>query len=373
MRGEQQGLSRRLGALEQRSRREVSDPLFPEAPSRGLADRGGGAPPRPPGLGGPAAAAAGPPFVGPLLGSANGAKAANAMVGALVGEPPGARRDRRFPEGPPRMGRSSHTLGDLLNLQGAGDVNTESVLLATLEALASLREGGRGRRRAAGGEEDPWMTCCGELTAGSSEGLRGLGSKGAAAVMRLNRAIEKEPEKWSRHVDEAAERSLGSDVSGLPWSMQEYGRQKLWSVVRNQAGLERMWSLFAHLHVLHRRRQHGLLGARLGQFLKAVEATAGILDSRPRSGGAGGLVHPAEFAAVVAFGRELRSMEDSLRAAPSSGARGHYGGGAAAASSDATRGGGSGSQSGGPKGGGNAGGAGGQLAGGEPGAQGKRP
>lgn len=140
----------------------------------------------------------------------------------------------------------------------------------------------------------------------------------------------------------------------------EYGRQKLWSVVRNQPDLERTWSLLSHLHELHRRGQHELLGARFGQFFKAVEAAAhaggrwdiawtyaGIPDPRPWPGGAGGLVHPAEFAAAAALGPELRSLEDSLRAASGSESRGHSGGGAAASSADppARRGGRGGSKS----------------------------
>lgn len=123
--------------------------------------------------------------------------------------------------------------GDLLNLQG-GEVSTEGVLLATLETLADLRDAGGGRRRGdAGGDTFDDLLWGEDGDSSTGDVLRDLGSKGSAAMMRLNRAIEREPERWSRHMDEAAARCLGCDVSGVPWSMQEYGRQQVWSIVRN--------------------------------------------------------------------------------------------------------------------------------------------
>ena len=155
--------------------------------------------------------------------------------------------------------------------------------------------------------------------------MRINGAKGAASLLALNRAIEREPQKWSPHVDAAAFSELGCDVAGMPWSMTLYGRQRI--RFRRLEDHERFGEMLASLHALHRSQQYDLLVARIGQFLKATRQSVnangpwrlawlitGLPDPRPRAGQAArGLARPAEFAASVACLRETEALESALK------------------------------------------------------------
>ena len=81
-------------------------------------------------------------------------------------------------------------------------------------------------------------------------------------MLALDRAIEREPLKWSAHVDTQAFTDLGCDATGMPWSMALCGRQRI-SFGRLESH-ERFWEMLSALHALHRSQQYDLLGARIG-------------------------------------------------------------------------------------------------------------
>ena len=87
--------------------------------------------------------------------------------------------------------------------------------------------------------------------------------------------------------------------------------------------------MIAALHSLSRAKNHKLLDARLGQYLKAIEQSVlargswqmawlltGLPEPRPQGHVNQGLAHPAEFAAGVAFMRETRVLEEAVRGRP---------------------------------------------------------
>ena len=95
-----------------------------------------------------------------------------------------------------------------------------------------------------------------------------------------------------------------------------------------------MWAMMASLHALHRSGQHDLVGAKVSQFLKAIELSArsggswkfawlltDLPEPRPRHGGVSeSLAHPAEFAASAAFLREQATLEAAAKRGGSSAA-----------------------------------------------------
>ena len=226
------------------------------------------------------------------------------------------------------MRQSDHELAG--NARTAGPLSTENVLLSVMEVVADLRREGRGPRAAGSGAETLddilfGLEASGEF--GGADGmdglLRGQGARGAGNLLRLSRAIEREPERWSEWFDLAVARRLGCDVTGMPWSLQEYGRQQI--RVGQLDTHEYMWTMICTLHSLHRSNQVALLGAKLGQYAKAIEASVrakgrweyawlftGEEDPRAKGAGRRGLTHPAEFAAAVAYTKEVRALEEYL-------------------------------------------------------------
>ena len=109
---------------------------------------------------------------------------------------------------------------------------------------------------------------------------------GAGNLLRLSRAIERDPDRWCQWFDSHVARKLNCHVTGLPWSLELYGQQKV-----RFGQLEHhqyMWQMVCCLHSLHRAGEHAQVGAKLGQF-----ATA-------------------EFAAAVAYTREVRSLDEYI-------------------------------------------------------------
>ena len=148
------------------------------------------------------------------------------------------------------------------------------------------------------------------------------GARGNATLLRLSQAIEREPARWIEHFDERVRRELGSHVTGMPWSIQEYGRQRI--RFGSHVDLERFWTILREFHSLSLQGETTLLGARIRQALKAVERAAqdngqwdiawlatGLPDPRPGRKFTHGLSHPAEVAAQAAYVREMASLEQA--------------------------------------------------------------
>ena len=64
-------------------------------------------------------------------------------------------------------------------------------------------------------------------------GSRIRGQRGAAAVHALSTHVRNHLKKWNDAFDLAIWRALGCDVSGAPWSLQQYGERNIpWTAGR---------------------------------------------------------------------------------------------------------------------------------------------
>eukprot|EP00971_Amphidinium_carterae_P301282 5985953-Amphidinium_carterae.2 len=119
-------------------------------------------------------------------------------------------------------------------------------------------------------------------------------------------------------------RSLGTHVTGMPWSAQRYGTERI--RFQRFPDLERMWCMLASLHSLHRSGQYDLIGARISQYLKCIEQTVcaggswkmswtltGLPDPRPGGGVHQGLATPAELAASMQWVKDTRAVDEILK------------------------------------------------------------
>lgn len=214
-----------------------------------------------------------------------------------------------------------------------GDSATSALQVAMLEVLTDLR---KNKKSGSQGETlDDLLFGVEAAGAGEDGGLSIRGANGSSQMLKLNRAIEADPERWNQWLDQTTEEQMGSDVSGLPWSMAEYGRQKI--RFGKHADLEKFFAILAHLHAVHRRgpKYHALLGAKIGQALKAVQRCnadngswdiawlgTGIPDPRPSRVMAPGLQHPAEMAAQAAYLREMHTLAATRQKLTGGGGRG---------------------------------------------------
>ncbi|CAE8599984.1 unnamed protein product [Polarella glacialis] len=103
--------------------------------------------------------------------------------------------------------------------------------------------------------------------------MKMLGARGFAGQLRLNADIYQEPGSWKQWMDGKTAEAPGSDLTGLPLSMLEYGDQML--RLGEQVGLEKMWTMLAALHKWHRLRYYTLVGARIGHCLEDVMKAVG--------------------------------------------------------------------------------------------------
>jgi len=198
--------------------------------------------------------------------------------------------------------------------------------LATLELLSDLKAG----RPSVDPTLDELLFGMGGSTSGEAESGdpvgRLAGTKGAAGLFQLARAIESDPARWSAYCDSQAAVKCGATSTGLPWSMTLYGERCVhFDNVRQKEMSEtfhKFWVMLSALHALDCDGQHALLGARLRQFLKAVEQCVaaggswklawlltGLPDPHPRNAPGVGLLHPSEFAAAASFVREMDALE----------------------------------------------------------------
>eukprot|EP00971_Amphidinium_carterae_P285719 5673079-Amphidinium_carterae.2 len=206
-------------------------------------------------------------------------------------------------------------------LRGATD--QQAINLALVEALDRI---GRGRRSGEEMEESfDEILNSGEADIDS---LKLTGARGAAAMAKIARSIERDPERWIQHLDLQAYRACGSEETGLPWSMALYGERHIrFGKLETH---ERAWHMLSSLHSLSRTGQWTLLSARLGQYLKALEQSVSCGGSwglawpltglAPLRGGGQGLAHHSEYAAGIAYLKDMSALNDAMRKSETPGA-----------------------------------------------------
>ena len=218
-----------------------------------------------------------------------------------------------------------------------GESGTQALQLATLKVLEALA----GRPKADEDEHtlDDLFSAAAAPGADSEDSLGLAGAKGSASLVSLNRSIKRHPARWNAHLDAAMARALGSDVDHGIWSAREYGDRRIhWG---NQESLQRVWTMLAALHALHRRGETDALGAKIGQCLKATELAArcggdwqmawpltDLPDPRPKAGSVKeSLAHPAELAAAAAFLKEQTALDTVMGRTSGDGGRASSDGG----------------------------------------------
>eukprot|EP00971_Amphidinium_carterae_P009189 181158-Amphidinium_carterae.2 len=268
--------------------------------------------------------------------SAGGRAYTNAMAEArsLLGEP-GNGLVGQSAERPPPAGRERNVEGLIKSAVDSGGDLTLTVQLAILQQLEKM--GGHKDKNAPQTLEDvlygSQVPLEGEGSSSSTGG--GFSARGAQNLLKVHRSQEQHPSAWSGLADETALRQLGSDVTGMPWSMMAYGQQKL-PFTPKLEHLQRTWHLLCHFHALSRQGRHQDLDLAITQALKSVEQAtlaggnwkvAWTLTSLPdpieRS--QAGLTHPAELSAAVQWVKEQNTLEELLRKSAQGGGQGKGG------------------------------------------------
>eukprot|EP00971_Amphidinium_carterae_P331457 6465012-Amphidinium_carterae.1 len=236
-----------------------------------------------------------------------------------VGNGPGGQNAER----PPPAGRERNVEGLIKAAVDSGGDLTMAVQLAILQQLEKM--GGQKDKNTPQTLEDvlygSQVPVEGEGASSSTSG--GFSARGAQNLLRVQRSQEQQPGAWSGLADETALRQLGSDVTGMPWSMMAYGQQKL-PFTPKLEHLQRTWHLLCHFHALSRQGRHQDLDLAITQALKSVEQAtlaggnwkvAWTLTSLPDpiERNQSGLTHPAELSAAVQWVKEQNTLEELLR------------------------------------------------------------
>eukprot|EP00971_Amphidinium_carterae_P295040 5858825-Amphidinium_carterae.1 len=240
---------------------------------------------------------------------------------------------RDLEPGVPRQGRERGADTALrLAIEQGGETAATAVQLAMLETLERLANSGERKVREPRGDTLEELLFGGEESqASGSEGSTRLGGgvRGVMGMQRICASIDAEPERWSMLFDQSVYRSLGSDLTGAPWSVHRYGQEKI--NFGRHGDLKKMWFLLASLHALHRAGKFPLLGAKIAQFLKSIEVAVtmggqwsvawpltGVADPDPSTTVHGGLTTPLEVATAIAYVKDARILEEASRKAASS-------------------------------------------------------
>ena len=128
----------------------------------------------------------------------------------------------------------SHALPAARNKPAAARVGRAGGRIGRASGWAGERGGRRRRRAAAGRRGEPPHDLLPLLRRG-----------GAAQLQRIQTEWTTHPQVWNQAAAGSAARSLGADVSGLPWSMEESGRRQIyfWQLEEHH----RMWTMLAGL------------------------------------------------------------------------------------------------------------------------------
>eukprot|EP00971_Amphidinium_carterae_P091285 1806783-Amphidinium_carterae.1 len=216
-------------------------------------------------------------------------------------------------------------LEGLLRGGASGAPDQAAVNVALIEALSRI--GRPHRADGAEGESFDELLMAGET---DLDALKLTGARGAATMARIARSVEKEPEKWIQHLDLQAYRACGSEQTGLPWSMSLCGERHI-RFGRLETH-ERTWHMLASLHSLSRTGQWTLLSAKLGQYLKALEQSVAcgggwslawpLTGLAPIRGGGQGLAHHTEYAAGIAYLKDMTALQEAIKKSESPAATG---------------------------------------------------
>ncbi len=165
-------------------------------------------------------------------------------------------------------------------------------------------------------------------------------------MLRIHQAIQRDPLAWSTHFSAHIQRHLGAEELGSEWSAAEYGRRKVDFTGRSDE--EHPYHLLAEMHRLLHRGQIDHAEVFACQSLKTLEQVtlgrgywqlawvSGLPELRTTSRTRRGAARPVEFAAGMAYLKEIRAMEEWRAVAPKQGPKG--GGGEAAAEGQTTAG-----------------------------------
>ena len=227
---------------------------------------------------------------------------------------------------------------------GFGPQAEQAMRLLTLQVLSKLGAGGTGR-----GSADPTVDfedyafrlmggagggTGGSASSGPDGGIDG-GRGGSAQMLRIQRAIQKDPMAWVAHYNEFLRKQLGAEELGTGWSAAEYGRRRIEFTAPRYTDMEHCFQMLAEVHRLLNAGQTEYAFALVCQSLKACEQV--ILDkgdwslawsmvglpelrgtNRVRRGGA----HPVELSAGMAYLRELKTIEEWRGSPPKKGGGG---------------------------------------------------
>eukprot|EP00971_Amphidinium_carterae_P352883 6492761-Amphidinium_carterae.2 len=241
--------------------------------------------------------------------------------GAAAAAPTAGFGPPEMPGPPGRQRGVDQAVRDAI-LGGGGDASA-ALQLATLEVLERLASKGE-RKEPETLEEYLWSSGAGGGRQEVGEDTPASGSRGLQQLLRLQRSQVLHPTQWSTLADIAASRATGSATTGLPWSMELYGQQRL-SFSQKQGDLHRCWIMLCALHTLSRQGDTHALDLKITQCLKATEQAVlqhswevawlltGLPEPTPHGIGSPGLSHPQEMAAAVQQIKERRSLESALK------------------------------------------------------------
>eukprot|EP00971_Amphidinium_carterae_P350568 6491625-Amphidinium_carterae.1 len=236
---------------------------------------------------------------------------------------------------------AGRALRELLEQQGSPDGNTQLLVQAAmLEALEGLAHG-RGVKEPETLEDLLFGTLGREE---EDVGKMGTVAKGSSNLTRWHTAVERNPEMFIEAFNLQVIKSLGADITGTPWSLQQYASTKI--NFRRMETHERCFHMMATLHSHWMRGETTLMMARCCQFMKALEQSiqhnggwraawllTGLPDPRPAPGMfQQGLSHSSELGLTAAYLKELKVLEDVAQKegeSAHSGGAGSAGGGAA--------------------------------------------
>ena len=200
--------------------------------------------------------------------------------------------------------------------------------LLELQALERMCAGRQGSAR----EPDDFQGMLDSLISGDvgqgDDGEVGLRQpKGTMSMQKVLKLIERFPGAWTKEFDDQLKKKLWSDTTGQPYSLLDYVFKRM-RFGNDQGDLERVAHMLCMMYGIYKRGpdHHDALGAFIIQCFKATEQATkdkdwtlawqwtGLEDPRPRRF-TRGLAHPAEFAASVAYLREMQTLQTHLDAA----------------------------------------------------------
>ena len=96
-------------------------------------------------------------------------------------------------------------------------------------------------------------------------------TRGSMGIHALRRQINARPENVVRGFNEAIQRELATDVTGMPWSLQTYTERRM-RFAADQEAEERFVAFLCRMHSLHLAGpdQWWRLGATIVQAYKAM-------------------------------------------------------------------------------------------------------